>query len=499
MLGFERAFDEANNKAPHLAALARDLLGMMPRRPLASQNVRAITLRPSVNELWLEDAIACPWICPNSRRRINALLIDIDHADGSDLVDLLPPGCPRPTLVIDPHSGRAHAILPLATPVLTGEGARSAPQHLAKRVLLLMAAALRGTPLPQVTMVKSPWGLTSNLIGSRRRRTPTPVWEAHQEHTEREGRNALMWITQQGSGPAELGDIVAALDGDYADEIAEAVQPQHRRKHKAEQIDPAEGGRNVALFKMTSRWAYDSCEREESAIQAEATRINAGFPIPLPASEVAATARSICSFMNTRFRPRFGSTGRRRDFSTNRGMDARARLAFAGRRTAECRGATTGARITAARAQLKAAGERVTQAAIAARAGVSVRTVQRHKDAPGQDATHAYPIRYGALPDATLEPATEAYPTPSEPTEPIEEPIEAKPLPIIDTRRRSSGNRRTNSRPENRRPAASKGLARSESGEHDSGNRPDAPMTRSAAHNILLDLTGVTRHISPRD
>lgn len=271
----ERALLEANDRAPHLSGPARDLISAMPRRTLASQNVRAITLRPSVSEHWLADAITCPWFCPNSRRRVNALLIDIDHADGPEMVAMLPSGCPKPTLVIDPHSGRAHAILPLATPVLTGEGARPGPQGLARRTLLLMAAALRGTPLPYLSQVKSPWGLEANLIGSRRRGAPEPatpaVWEAYQEHAQNEGRNALMWVSIPGSGPAELRDIIDALEDEYGEQIDEQAQSLHWRKRSSVcAAEAVEGMRNVALFDAVRRWAYDSGEQDESAIQAEA-------------------------------------------------------------------------------------------------------------------------------------------------------------------------------------------------------------------------------------
>jgi hypothetical protein len=136
MLGLERALQEANDNAPHLAGLAHQILRNMPRRPLAGQNIRAITRNPSTGPLPIHDAITAPWICFNSNRRLNALVVDIDHADGPEVVGALPPGCPRPTLSIDPHSGRAHAILFLATPVLTSEGDRPGPQNLAKRTSL---------------------------------------------------------------------------------------------------------------------------------------------------------------------------------------------------------------------------------------------------------------------------------------------------------------------------------------------------------------------------
>jgi len=126
MLGLERALHKANDS----------IIRNMPRRPPASQHIRAITRNPSTGPLPIHDAITVPWICFNSNRRLNALVVDIDHADGPEMVAALPPGCPRPTLSINPHSGRAHAILFLAAPVLTGKGDRPGPQNLAKRASL---------------------------------------------------------------------------------------------------------------------------------------------------------------------------------------------------------------------------------------------------------------------------------------------------------------------------------------------------------------------------
>jgi hypothetical protein len=381
--------------------------------------------------------------------------------------------------------------------------------------LLLIAAALRGTPMPAKSMVKSPWGLAGNLIGARMRRSPTPatpaVWQAYEEYTAREAEKAakakttsraLMWITQPGDGPAELRAILAALEDEYGD----SIQPQRQEKGwRKDRSEPSVIGRNCALFDLTRWWAYDNFEKDEAAIHAEADRINAGLPNPLPPNEVASIARSICRFMNSRFQPRYGASRRRRDCDLNRGMDARSRLAFAGRRTAEGRAISTDAKIATARAQLATEGKRPTQVAIAALAGISDRTIRRRRAATC-NRTDAIPIRYSGLPGTTPPAFKPANHPPSEPygatATAIEAPatlsdapivpIKAKLLPIIDTRSRSLPHRWANSRAENRPPSESTptgmpaqrpnsgfGEERNRlAGIEESGNRPDASMER---------------------
>src|SRR5487761_2075306 len=176
------------------------LVHSMVAWPVASQNIRTHAPIPCAGPLPLDEAITCGWIAVNSERRVLALCIDIDHADGPELVARLPSGCPKPMLVICPWSGRAHAILPLVSPVHTGPGARPKPNSLARYALGLLAAALRGPPLPFTSLVKCPAALVQNLTGQRMLRGPRPanpaVWNAYVA-----SGTDLMWITQPGDGP----------------------------------------------------------------------------------------------------------------------------------------------------------------------------------------------------------------------------------------------------------------------------------------------------------
>lgn len=148
----------------------------MPARPSeASRSSAARTPLP------LHEAVTCPWLALDGPELRNCLACDIDHADSLERVLALPAGCPRPTLVQDPRSGRSHAVLMLAAPVLTRPGARPKPQRLADLAVCLMAAALRATPMPCGSLIKSPWGRRQqHLIGTLLRRTVVPdtlgVW-----------------------------------------------------------------------------------------------------------------------------------------------------------------------------------------------------------------------------------------------------------------------------------------------------------------------------------
>lgn len=69
-------------------------------------------------------------------------------------------------------------------------------------------------------------------------------------------------------------------------------------------------GRNVALFDSLRRWAYRAIrqgwpefEQWHNATFTRAQGINAGFAVPLPISEVKATAKSVAKWVHSRYTP----------------------------------------------------------------------------------------------------------------------------------------------------------------------------------------------------
>lgn len=392
------ALAQANVAAPDLANLAEHMLPRMPRKPLASQTIRSITRDRHSDPFLIDQAVTLPWIALDSEQVTNAIAIDVDHDHGDERAQGLADyyGLPRPIVVQDPWSGRSHVLFMLAAPVPVTDAARVGPRILLDLAGRLLAAALGGTLLPRRSLAKSPWGLAENLIGARMRRTPTPavpgLWEAYIE-----SGSPLMWRTIPGECHAyKLREIIAALADDFGEAIAAPTTRQRFRKRRPE---PSAMGRNCALFDAVRFWAYDHQERDGGAILDEAKRVNATFSNPLPASEVAATARSIAKFMANRYRPRSqGAAARGRDREAGADLDAPQRRGLAGRRTAADRAAATDARIAAAVAALRASGTPLTQAAVAESSGLSLRTVKSRWSRPSM-------VQDAALSDNAASPA----------------------------------------------------------------------------------------------
>lgn len=371
----------AREAAPHLAEFAAFLLPGAPRRPLASQTIRSDVRDRHSDPFLLDDAVSLPWLALDSQEARNVLAVDVDHPAGPERAAALAAdyGLPRPTLVLDPWSGRSHAVWRLATPVLMTEGAKQGPRILANLAGRLLAAGMNGTLLPPRSLLKCPWGRSEHLIGSVLRRVPQPavpaLWAAHQV-----AGTGLLWHTEPGDLRAvELREILAALADDFGEEVA-APTTRKRFRHRGE---PSALGRNCSLFDAVRWWAYDRAETDARAITDEVDRVNGLFAEPLPRAEVAATARSIARFMATRYRPRSAAQERRgRDAQDGADLDRHGRQQLAGRRSATVRSSTTDTRIAAAVAALQAAGRTPTQAAIVAETGLGERTVRRRWTRP---------------------------------------------------------------------------------------------------------------------
>lgn len=408
------ALAQFRNAAPHVRDLADRYLRLLPRRVLCSQNLRTSCPSPYSTELPIDVAADCPWISFDSETRRNVLAFDLDHDDGLDLVAELPAPI-RPHLVIDPYSGRSHGFIVLRTPVSTAPGASRKAQAFADYAQELMAAALRATPLRHRALVKNPLGSVGALLGPRLRRTPQPLvpamWDAWQAADA-----GLVWHTIPGADPVELSDIIAALAG--ADDVDR--QRPMRRTFTRRRGEPSALGRNCSLFDQVRWWAYDRDEQDGGAILAEAERINATFAAPLPASEVAATARSIAKFMHARFRPRPGpGPGRGRDREAGADLPPEARKALAGQQTAALRATKTVAQISAAMERMQRDGKRITQAAVAAEAGVSLRTVKDRWDNLHQPQVMVQDAAYQVMGPAP-EPPPQSEGTSSPPTSTVD-------------------------------------------------------------------------------
>lgn len=362
----------------------------MPGIARASSNTGSVgILRKSSSLHRLSEAIRFPWVQINSDHQLGALLFDIDHSDGLSLLDdLASRGCPRPWLVMNALSGRAHAILPLKTPVATHDQARKAPIQLADVAMRLMGHALRATILPPTSLIKSPWGLLENLQGKIKINAGDPksalpaILEALQEIDL-----GLLWHTVAGDAPAELLSIVDALSNDYErDDKGRIIIPKSSARcwkgYNDVLLRPNSLGRNCTVFDSVRFWCYPKNEKDYALILERAYLVNGLLATPLPASEVQSIAKSIAAYMLKDLRKGRYVRGKLinlgRDSDLNVQLDIKQKQALAGQRTAELRKTVITDRIIMALSDLVQNDIHITTEVLAKAANVSARTIQRH-------------------------------------------------------------------------------------------------------------------------
>ncbi|MCX2563699.1 replication initiation protein [Acetobacter thailandicus] len=300
----DKSLKQSCEIAPHLKNLANNLIINMPRMVRASQNLKSISIEKSSHLFRLDNAISLPWISFNTDKAINCLLLDIDHDEGLAMWEDLPDNI-KPHLVIDPWSGRSLAIIQLATPVLTGEGARLGPQFLANLAHEMMASYFEATALPHSNVVKNPWGLSSNIIGTLSRRSQQPstgiLWDTHQQINPE-----LCWHTVPGKYEIELRDIIDVFKSYY-----ENYAPKSTKRKFINRGEPSSLGKNCLIFDLLRFWCYDHNESSFQAIYQKCIDLDFQENTNLPKSDIKSISKSISKFMNTRFNPRTNLDSRR--------------------------------------------------------------------------------------------------------------------------------------------------------------------------------------------
>ncbi len=312
-----------------------------------------------------------PWICLNTKDFVNVLAFDIDHTCAREYLANIPEEI-RPTLVEDPVSGRAHAFLLLRSPVYIGPEARQKPKKLLWLAHQLMAAALDATPLPYKSLIKSPWGLAENLIGDLLHRDPSQNNRVALPDTSSPEGLKLLWKTDPGTSSSKLRDVVSLLMPIWQDKIQKPAKIWLRYAER----EPSSLGRNCSLFDQVRWWCYAGLVKDLREISAYAHQINRTFPAPLPKSEVEATSRSICKFMNSRHCPAHGIKGFSMSFSAEN-LDTTQKQRESAHRTSTIKQQKSYARIENA---LKVWPRRMllTQPALALQTGLCVRTIGRY-------------------------------------------------------------------------------------------------------------------------
>lgn len=221
----------------------------LPRYIACSDDLGAMVHLPR------DQALAMPYIDPNPRNLIWAMVFDIDRRDaGAAWLDA---DLPMPSWIAqNPRNGHAHLGYTLDAPVSRSPKSRASPQRYLARIQHAMTARLDADRAYTHHLTKTP------------------------EHER--------WRTLWGRGaPYALDELREYL----ADDL-----PLRLRR------DEAVGeGRNVTLFDGLRFWAYrarlnyDAWPAWLDACHARACALNA-FACPLRASEVKATAKSVAKW-----------------------------------------------------------------------------------------------------------------------------------------------------------------------------------------------------------
>ena len=362
--------------APHLDGWAALVLPRIPTRPLASSTLH--TGSASSGKAPLYDVVTNdPWISLNTAEYENAVTIDCDNTRWLDQLDILHSyGCPLPNFIVcDPYKGTAHVTWMLADPVRTTDDALPKPRWMLGVVRDGLAGMLTGDYAFTNRLTKNPCAVGRALpIGS----APAfpAIWEAYCA-----ARTGLRWHTMMMNlEPVRLGSLYLGVMS-WAGE--QELPPPRRRftRHSA----VAESSKGQLLFDAARfriyQLARDDFGRAINAdvvreiIEAEADRLGS------PASERdrAGMTKRIVRWMRTRWRRQTGRAGHGRNGGTMglnlSDLPLHKKQSLAAKRSRAAVAALNDLKIGVAFEALRAEGIHVTQAAVAARAGVSLRTV----------------------------------------------------------------------------------------------------------------------------
>lgn len=326
----------ASTQAPHLADLAEAVIPTLPYQVLASADIKSRRAWSIVEPICF--AVGRQYLGLSNDRFVNAVIIDCDHADATRWRTCrLPP----PTwIAVTPESGRHHLVWLLARPVYKGPGAALGPLRYLARVVSAMTYELGGDEGYAGALTKNPWH---------------PRWH----------------VILPGGCPVELGDLYRA--------ICCAPNRPRQRQHGEVRFGI---GRNVELFDRLRYWAYANKRRHGDrrswgqAVAAQAAAINQSFASPLPPNELGWTVQSVANWVWTRYQ---GGTAenRRGAMGLDVDMPLADKQAMAGSWSAAKRRSATDQVLADAVQSLRAAGQAVTQVAVAQASGKGIATIKR--------------------------------------------------------------------------------------------------------------------------
>lgn len=300
-----------------------------------SDNKTATLVRPR------DYAIRYPYMQINRSGMVSWLIFDLDHSNSLAWEDA---GLPPPNLTVrNRNNGHSHLYYAIP-PVCTTENARDKPIQYMKAVYAAFALRLNADP-----------DYHSGPVA----KTPGHPW----------------WST------AELHNNVYDL-GELADYVELEVSPWKT----GPQLDDLPHSRHCILFEQLRYFSYSivNQERERGTLATFTRRLEAfahnhnkfaraGFSHDLMLSSVRATVRSVARWSWTRYQ---GSAKCCRGaMALDKSLPLAERQSLAAKRTHGLRHKATESKIRAACRGLQERGEKLTQASIAALAGVSRQTV----------------------------------------------------------------------------------------------------------------------------
>jgi len=347
--------------APHMSAIADILVPRLPRKVKASQNIKTDYKDKGSYLFTLTEGIDCPWISWDSADFWNVLALDVDHDEGIQLWEELPPNL-RPFLVVDPYSLRSAALFVLKTPVLTKRFGQLALAELAQQAL---ADFFKATPLPHCTLTKNPFGLKASMQGNLQRRSMRPtggiIWEMMKD-------SPLVFHTLEGCNGIELRDIIHHFGDDI--ELTKPARPRPEKVLFINRGEASDLGRNCNLFDVLRAYCYDNKIENFAEIYMEAQNLNGDG---LPDSELRSIAKSISKFMRTKYRP---NTKKRKVMKLSPALSEPEKQKISAHRTNAIRSENVDHKIHQAIRHWSSS-EPITQRSLADASGVGIATIKR--------------------------------------------------------------------------------------------------------------------------
>ncbi|MHB0664535.1 hypothetical protein, partial [Roseomonas mucosa] len=393
----------ANAAAPHLRPLAELLIPRLPRGVLASSTIKGEGERASSRVVRLAEALGHRWISTNSDAWTNTITVDIEHARWRPrLAEFIAMGGPEPLeITASPWKGSAHITWLYDRPVRHADPEQA---RVAKGVKRGLVAFFEADPRFANRLRKNPWHRAKQLV------TPDAdlpcgdpeLWEAYLA-----ADTGLTYHTEIVSLRAvPLLDLLRPLmpwatERKLALLVPKPPKPDEARRPRIVVPGAVQGdAKGSRLFHASARAVRRACTGDATVIRGIVERTAAALRSPAAAGQISTVASNITRWMNEKWwgpldgrpgtKPGVGRRSVDAGAMTGEAADAgpaalaewrastvREKRQAAGQRSRARVADQNDEDIRQALADLRAAGERITQATVAARSGVSLPTVKR--------------------------------------------------------------------------------------------------------------------------